>query len=240
MIYKLYYWPEIQGRGEYIRLALEEGGADYRDMALVFDEKGGGVSALTQFLTGKRIGHPPFAPPFLQAGRLLIGQTANILQFIGPRVGLAPKTESGKLWVHQLQLTIADFITEAHDTHHPLGGTLYYDQQKTAAKRRTREFLDNRLPKFLDYFDRVLEKSGGTWLGGRSLSYADLSLAQVIAGLHYAFPKSTAAVLHARSRLAKLHDAVFSRPRIRAYVDSGRRVAFNNDDLFRRYPELGD
>ena len=241
MIYELYYWPGIQGRGEFVRLALEEGGAEYVDMALVPEEGGGGVHAMLRFLEGPDVARPPFAPPFLKAGRRVIGQTANILLFLGPRLGLAPRDAAGKLWVHQLQLTLADFIVEIHDTHHPLGGGLYYEEQKPESKRRSREFLANRLPKYLGYFERVIARNpdGKRWLAGSALTYADLSLAQVIAGLRYAFPQSSADALRACPRVAALHDAVFARPRIKRYAASARRQAFNNDDLFRRYPELG-
>jgi glutathione S-transferase len=240
MIYELYYWPGIQGRGEYVRLALEEGGADYVDTALLPDEEGGGVAALERFLDGGDIARPPFAPPFLRAGRQLIGQTPNILLFLGTRLGLAPRAATGKLWVHQLQLTLADFIVEIHDTHHPVGSSLYYDEQKPEALRRTSEFLANRLPKFIGYFERVIERNadGARWLAGSKLTYADLSLAQVVAGLRYAFPDSMKRQLHGCPRVAKLHDAVFARPRVRRYVASNRRLDFNNDDLFRRYPDL--
>ena len=240
MKYTLYYWPGIQGRGEFVRLALEEAGADYVDTALVPEKEGGGVPAIMKLLQDTNVRRPPFASPFLKAGRSLIGQTSNILLFLGPRHGLAPSDEAGRLWVNQLQLTIADFVVEIHDTHHPLGPSLYYEDQKPEARARTAEFIKVRLPKFLGYFERVIERNGrGTWIAGRSVSYADLSLAQVIAGLRFAFPEATRAAMRSRPRLAKLHDAVFARPRIRAYVDSGRRLAFNNDDLFRRYPELG-
>jgi len=121
MIYELYYWPGIQGRGEFVRLALEQGGAEYRDVALLPEEQGGGVPAIMKFLDGPGVARPPFAPPFLKAGRMVIGQTANILLFLGPRLGLAPRNQSGRLWTHQLQLTLADFIVEIHDTHHPIG-----------------------------------------------------------------------------------------------------------------------
>lgn len=240
MTYELYYWPGIQGRGEYVRLAFEEAGVNYVDIALVPDEDGGGVPAIERFLDGSDVQRPPFAPPFLKVGRQLIGQTPNILFYLGGRLGLAPRDAAGKLWTHQLQLTIADFIVEIHDTHHPIGGGLYYSEQKREARRRTRNFLEVRLPKFCAYFERVLERNAdrGPWLVGAKLTYADLSLAQVIAGMRYAFPKASRPALKAYPRLRALHDAVFARPRIKRYVASGRRLAFNNDDLFRRYREL--
>lgn len=240
MVYELYYWPGIPGRGEFVRLALEEGGARYVDFARVSEERGGGVVAMTPFLEGDDIKQPPFAAPFLKAGRLLIGQTANILLFLGDQLGLAPRSNSGRLWVHQLQLTLADFVVEIHDTHHPIAASLYYEQQKPAARRRAQDFLAHRLPKFLGYFERVVQRSqaGGPWMAGARLSYADLSMAQVIAGLRYAFPKASRSALRRCPRLCTLHDAVFARPRIRRYVASERRLAFNNDGLFRHYPEL--
>jgi len=240
MIYELFYWPGIQGRGEFVRLALEDAGAKYVDVALVPEDEGGGVPAIERFLGGEDVARPPFAPPFLRAGRQLIGQTANILLFLGGRLGLAPRDRAGRLWTHQLQLTIADFIVEIHDTHHPISGGLYYEQQKPAAKRRAQDFRVNRLPKFLDYFERVLQRNpaGGTWMAGARITYADLSMAQVISGLRYAFPLASRRTLRGCPRLRALHDEVFSRPRIERYVASGRRIAFNNDDIFRRYPEL--
>jgi glutathione S-transferase len=240
MIYELYYWPGIQGRGEFVRLALEQGGAEYRDVALVPEEEGGGVQAIMKFLDGPGVARPPFAPPFLKAGRMVIGQTANILLFLGPRLGLAPRDQGGRLWTHQLQLTLADFIVEIHDTHHPVGGGLYYEQQKPEARRRSRDFLAERLPKFLGYFERVVELNpdGRRWLAGSRLSYVDLSMAQVIAGLRYAFPAASRKALRACPHLRALHAEVFARPRIKRYVASARRLAFNNDDIFRHYPEL--
>jgi glutathione S-transferase len=240
--YELHYWPGLQGRGEFVRLALEEGGADYVDIALLPEEDGGGVPAILKYLEGADVARPPFAPPFLKAGKQLIGQTANILLYLGPRLDLVPRDAAGRLWVHQLQLTLSDLVDEAHDTHHPLGASLYYEQQKPEAKRRTKQFLAARMPKFLDYFERVIERNPGRgpWMVGSRLTYVDLSMAQVIAGLGYAFPASTRAALRSRPRLRALHAAVFARPRIKRYVKSGRRVAFNEDGIFRRYPELGD
>lgn len=239
MRYELYYWPGIQGRGEFVRLALEDAGAEYLDVALVPEDEGGGVPAMEPFLEGDSIEHPPFAPPFLKAGRQLIGQTANILLFLGGRLNLAPRDTARKLWTHQLQLTLADFVVEIHDTHHPLGGGLYYEQQQAAAKRRSKEFLLHRLPKFLGYFERVLQRNPGQpGMAGTQITYVDLSMAQVIAGLRYAFPLASEQTLADCPRLCALHDEVFARPRLKRYVASARRLPFNNDDIFRRYPEL--
>ena len=240
MTYELYYWPGIQGRGEFIRLALEEGGARYCDIGVRPQAEGGGVPAILEVLRARNLRRPPFAPPILRAGRELIAQTPNILLFLGGRLKLAPADEAGRLWTHQLQLTLLDFYLEIFHTHHPLGDGYAYEEQKPAARRRTRDFLTVRLPKFLGYFERVLELNRGRapWMVGRRLSYVDLSMAQLLAGLRYAFPSATAKALRRRPRLRALHDAVFARPRIARYVASPRRVAFNNEDLFRHYPEL--
>jgi glutathione S-transferase len=237
MRYELYYWPDIQGRGEFVRLALEEAGADYVDVARK-PGKGGGVPAMMRFLDGTRVKHPPFAPPFLKAGALVIGQTANILLFLGPRHGLAPRGEGARLWTNQLQLTIGDFVGEIHDTHHPVAAGLYFEDQRPAARRRAADFLKNRAPKFLRYFERVLERGGGHYLLGRGLTYADLSLFQVVEGLRYAFPKAMRRLESKVPRVTALHDRVAERPRIAAYLACDRRIAFNQSGIFRRYPEL--
>lgn len=236
MRYELYYWPSIQGRGEFVRLALEDAGADYLDVARL--PGGKGMPALMRLLHGDR--RPPFAPPFLRAGKELVGQTANILLFLGPRLGLSPKGETGRLWAHQLQLTIADWLVEVHDTHHPVAGALYYEEQKREAKRRAADFTARRLPKFLDYFERVAAGNTGRsgWLVGRSACCADLSLFQMMAGLRYAFPRAMARLERRHRRLVTLHDRVATRPRIAAYLASERRIAFNQQGIFRHYPEL--
>jgi glutathione S-transferase len=239
MNYELYYWPTIQGRGEYVRLALEEAGAGYRDVARE-SGRGAGVPAMLALMQGRRLARPPFAPPFLKAGRLVIGQTANILQFLGARHGLAPREEGGRLWVHQLQLTVTDFVAEIHDTHHPISGNLYFHQQRKEARRRSADFLKNRAPKFLGYFEDVMARNGrqARFLLGARLSYADLSVFQVIAGLSYAFPKASAKFARKYRRLFALHERVLERTRIADYLASPRRIAFNNDGIFRHYPEL--
>ena len=234
MRYELYYWPSIQGRGEYIRLALEEAGAGYVDVA-----RERGTAAMMRMME-KGSGTPPFAPPFLKAGKLVIAQTANILLYLGARHSLAPKTEAGRLWLHQLQLTITDFVSEVHDTHHPLGPSLYYEDQKSEAKKRTQEFWDERVPKYLGYFEQLLEASSGHYVTGRKLSYVDLSLFQLVDGLRYAFPKRMKAFERKIPQLCELHDRTAARPNIRAYLASDRRIAFNTDGIFRHYKELDD
>jgi glutathione S-transferase len=239
MNYQLYYWPTIQGRGEFVRLALEEAGAPYRDVARE-SGRGAGVPALLALMTGRRLARPPFAPPFLKAGQLVIGQTANILQFLGARHRLAPREEGGRLWVHQLQLTVTDFVAEIHDTHHPISGKLYFREQRKEARRRSADFLKNRAPKFLGYFEDVMARNGrqARFLLGARLSYADLSVFQVIAGLGYAFPDASTKFARKYRRLFALHERVQGRPRIADYLASPRRIPFNNDGIFRHYPEL--
>lgn len=226
MRYRLYYWPEIQGRGEFIRLALEDAGAEYVDVLRRPGE--------FPFSKYKSV----FALPCLVAGKRVISQTPNILQYLGPRLRLAPKDEAGRLWVHQLQLTIADWLAEVHDTHHPLGPGLYYKDQRSEAKRRAADFRAVRLPKYLDYFDGVLRRSRGAYLLGRACSYADLSLFQMVAGLRYAFPAAFGRLEKRHPRLTGLHDRVAARPRLAAYLASPRRIAFNRQGIFRHYPEL--
>ncbi|HZS84735.1 MAG TPA: glutathione S-transferase [Stellaceae bacterium] len=239
MRYELYYWPSIQGRGEFVRLALEEAGADYVDVARA-GEAEDGTEAMMRLLDGKTVERPPFAPPFLKAGRLLIGQTANILLFLGERHGLAPAGEGGRLWAHQLQLTTADFLQEVHDTHHPIASGLYYEDQRKEARRRAADFLAERAPKFLGYFEEVLRHNpaGDKHLVGARLSYPDLSLFQMVAGLRYAFPRAMARLERRIPRVVALHDRVAARPRIAAYLASERRIPFNEEGIFRHYPEL--
>jgi glutathione S-transferase len=239
MNYELYYWPTIQGRGEFVRLALEESGSEYVDVARK-SGKGLGVPRLMRFLDGRERGELPFAPPFLKAGRMVIAQTANILLFLGERHGLAPREESGRLMTHQLQLTIADLVVEAHDTHHPIASGLYYEDQKPEARQRAKDFLANRLPKYLGYFEGVLKRNarGRGWLVSSRLTYADLSMFQVLAGLEYAFPRAMKRVSPKYQRLMALRASVEERPRIAAYLRSTRRIPFNEEGIFRHYPEL--
>jgi glutathione S-transferase len=236
MRYELFYWPAIQGRGEFVRLALEDVAAPYVDVA----RAPGGEARMLALLGEGGTAASPFAPPFLKAGRLLIGQTANILLYLGPRHGLCPASEAGRLWTHQLQLTVADLVGEVHETHHPIAASLYYEDQRRAAKQRASHFVTERLPKFLGYFERILERDarGGTGLTGAHMTYADLSLFQAVAGLRYAFPNAMQRLARRLPRVLALHQRVAARPRVAAYLASQRRVPFSENDLFRHYQEL--
>ena len=234
MHYQLFYWSGIQGRGEFVRLALEDAGAAYDDVAR--DE---GDGSIVPYLDGTHEGAPPFAPPFLKAGRLLIAQTANILHYLGPPLGLVPQSESGRCHAQQLQLTIADVVAEVHDSHHPIAGSLYYEDQRIEASRRATDLRETRLPKYLDYFERVLERGGGKH-ALRGHSCVDLSLFQLMNGLEYAFPRAMRRLGRQLPLLDALRQRVSQRPRIAEYLASPRRLPFNQSGIFRRYPELDD
>ncbi len=233
---ELYYWPMIQGRGEFVRLALEEAGARYLDVA----RTEGGMATMMRFLGGGERGALPFAPPFVKVGRVVVSQTANVLAYLAPRLGLVPDDEALRAEASQLQLTIADLVAEAHDTHHPIAGSLYYEDQKKEAKRRAESFVEERMPKYLGWLEHLLERNGrgGGWLVGRARSYVDLSAFQVLEGLRYAFPHATARLEPKIPLLVALRDAVAARPRIAAYLASERRIPFNEQGIFRHYPEL--
>lgn len=235
MTYQLYYWTGIQGRGEFVRLALEEAGADYEDVAR---RKGDGIMDAVI----SKVDTPSFAPPFLRDGDVVVGQTSAILLYLGPKLGLVPRNNRLRLWTHQIQLTIADCVTEAHDVHHPVGVDLYYEDQKPEAARRAEQFRNNRVPLFLDWFETILSRNpaGHQWLVGRKLTYADLSLFQLIEGLSYAFPKLMERELLSFPRAADLHDRVAERPNIKRYLESDRRLRPNKRDVFRYYPELDE
>lgn len=239
MSYQLHYWPTIQGRGEFVRLALEAAGADYVDVARG-EGKGQGVSAMLRAMKDGKAVQPPFAPPFLVHGKVVIGQTAAILLYLGPRLGLVGAGEARRLWTHQLQLTIADAVAEAHDTHHPIASSLSYDDQQPEALRRATEFRRERIPKFLNWFESVLARNpkGTAHLAGARLSYADLSLFQLVDGLLYAFPKATKRALKKTPLVRALHQEVPAHRRVARYLASERRIAFSQDGIFRRYLEL--
>ncbi|MFP1683852.1 glutathione S-transferase [Alloalcanivorax sp. C16-1] len=240
MRYELFYWPGIQGRGEYVRLALEDAGAEYLDVGRGSPDQDQGVPALEMYLSGDATPRPPFAPPFLKAGDRVISHVANILQFLAPRLGLIGEDEDQRYWAHGLQLTLTDFVAEIHDVHHPLSSTLYYEDQRDEAGRRAALFRRHRLPRFLEYFEQVLEQNprGAEHLVGERHSYVDLSLFQTVTGLRYAFPRAMRQVEQDLPKIDALVARVGERERVRAYLNSERRQPFNEDGIFRHYPEL--
>jgi glutathione S-transferase len=239
MPYELFYWPGIQGRGEFVRLALEDAGAAYIDVARE-QGKGRGVKALMAMLNGAAAPLTPFAPPFLRDGDIIVSHVANILAYLGPKLGLAPASEADRLFAHGLQLTITDFVMEVHDTHHPISTDLYYEDQRSEAKARTSTFLAHRVPKYLGYFERVLNEnpSGPAHAVGSGATTVDLSLFQIWAGMAYAFPRAFAGSEKRYPALASLVAAVAARPNLARYLASERRIPFNESGVFRRYPDL--
>ena len=240
MAYELHYWPTIQGRGEFVRLALEAAGAAYIDVARGTAAEGRGVPAMQRHLERDDLSQPPFAPPFLIDGAVVVGQTAAILHYLAPTLKLVGRSEQSRVWTQQIQLTIADMVAESHDTHHPIGTDLCYEDQKPEARRRAAEFCRSRMPKYLAWFERIVLRNpaGPRHLVGGRLSYADLSLFQLVEGLRYAFPNAAEATLRSTPATLQLRDRVAALPKVAAYLRSERRIPFNQDGIFRRYPEL--
>jgi glutathione S-transferase len=240
MAYEFFYWPEIQGRGEFVRLALEDAGADYIDVARGSEHEGRGVPAMLAIMSGENTAHVPFAPPFLRDGLVIVSHTAAVLLYLGGRIGLAPTDEDGRLWTHQIQLTITDIVKEVYNSHHPIDEDKWFHEQKDEAIARAGVFRRDRMPKFLGWFERLLQANpaGADHLVGGSVTYADLSLFQLIEGLRFAFPVALQRELAKLPRVTALHNAVGERPRLKTYLASERRVPFKETGIFRRYPEL--
>tara|TARA_B100000678_G_scaffold110775_3_gene92679 strand:- start:1116 stop:1820 length:705 start_codon:yes stop_codon:yes gene_type:complete len=231
MSYNLWYWPGLQGRGEFVRLSLEAAGIDYRDCGREL-----GADALIEDMNG--YARRPYAPPYLELDGFAIAQVANILMFLGERHHLAPSNMADRLWLHQVELTIADMVAEVHNVHHPVGSGDYYEDQKDEAKRAAKQFREARIPKFLSYFEGVANANDGDWLIDHRWCYSDCSLFQLVEGLRYMFPKRMAAVESDYPALIRIHDRVAELPGIKSYLASDRRMAFNEDGIFRHYPEL--
>src|SRR5690349_778898 len=240
MAYEFFYWPEIQGRGEFVRIALEDAGAPYIDVARGLESDGLGVPAMLALMRGEGTSHIPFAPPFLRDADVIVSHTAAILLYLGGWIGLAPTDEGGRLWTHQIQLTITDIVKEVYNSHHPIDEEKWFHQQKAEAIARATVFRRDRMPKFLGWFETILNANpaGANHLVGGSASYADLSLFQLVEGLRFAFPKAVERELAKLPRVTALHRAVAERPRLKAYLASERRVSFKETGIFRRYPEL--
>lgn len=232
MSYDLWYWPSIQGRGEFVRLALEAAGVDYRDRA-----REEGADALVADMNARE-GIRPFAPPYLVDGEVAIAQTAQILSWLGQHHGFGAADETTKLRLEMLQWTVSDFTAEIHNVHHPIAGDLYYSDQKDAAKQAARSFREERIPKFLTYFEDALSANDGPFVLGEAWCHVDTSLFQIVEGLRYAFPERMKAVEGDYPHLITCRDAVADLDGIACYLASDRRIAFNEDGIFRQYPEL--
>ena len=191
-------------------------------------------------LEGRAAPFTPFAPPFLRDGEIVVSHVANILDYLAPKLGLAPRQEARRVFAHGLQLTITDLVSEVHDTHHPIATDLYYEDQKKEAKARAAAFLSDRAPKYLGYFERVLadNPAGKAHAVGDKLTTVDLSLFQLWTGLAYAFPRAFAGADKLYPGLAALAANVATQPKVAAYLASERRIPFNESGIFRHYPEL--
>ncbi len=240
MAYEFFYWPEIQGRGEFVRLALEDAGADYIDVARGQESEGRGVPAMLALMRGEGTSHIPYAPPFLRDVNVIVSHTAVILLYLGGRIGLAPTDEDSRLWTHQIQLTITDIVKEVYNSHHPIDEDKWFHEQQDEAIARAAVFRKDRMPKFLGWFERILQANpaGADHLVGSSVTYADLSLFQLVEGLRFAFPLAVERELAKLPHVTALHQATAQRPRLKAYFESERRVPFKETGIFRRYPEL--
>lgn len=239
--YELFYWPGLQGRGEFVRLAFEAAGVPYVDVGRLPASRGGGAGAVARLLEEPGPWLTPLGPPALRHGRVLVAQTAAILQWLAPRIGLVPGDDASRLRAHQIQLTVADLVAEVHGVHHPIAASLYYEDQKPEARRSAAAFVRERIPKFLGYLERAFDSNPagrGRWLVGRGLSYVDLSAFQVVAGLRYAFPRAMRRHERRFPRLVALHDRVAALPRIASYLSTERRIPFNEYGIFRHYAEL--
>jgi len=228
--YQLWYWPNIPGRGEFVRLALEAAEIDYEDMAR---EKG--AEALVEDLQS-RSGIKPLAPPYLVDGDLCIGQTANILAILADRHDFGAGELETDLQLIQLQLDVTDIVAEVHNVHHPVSGNLYYHDQMDAAYEAAQNFRDTRIPHFLDHFEGALEENGGPYMLGDSWTHIDTSLFQLMEGLDYMFPSRMRSLDYPRLELCR--QAVMEIDGIEQYLASDRRLPFNEDGIFRHYPEL--
>jgi glutathione S-transferase len=239
MSYDLWYWPGIQGRGEFVRVFMEAAGISYRDRARQAD-----AQALVEDMEAREDGEgfAPYAPPYLVArdgeNEFTIAHVAHILTWLTENHDLGSGDLQTDLHLIQLQLTITDVVAEAHDTHHPLGGSLYYEDQKQAAATRAKGFREERIPKYFDHFETALAVNPGPFCRADRFGHVDTSLFQLVEGLRYAFPRRMAQIESDYPRIFACRDAVAELPGIAAYRQSERRIPFNEDGIFRHYPEL--
>ncbi|KAI0012376.1 glutathione S-transferase protein-like protein [Xylariaceae sp. FL0662B] len=240
--YELIYYTGVPGRGEHVRLMFEEAGAPYEDTQFLSFDKA--RETVTHWLGAGGHGNPKyFAPPLFKHGDLVMSQTPNILLYLGPKLGLAGSREDDVYRVNALALTALDGLcNEVHDSHHPIAVMLPYEDQKEESLRRSQYWIKNRLLTHLEYWQKALvgdKETGGPWLLGTTLTYADLVLFQCLDGTTYAFPN---AMKQAREsgkydRVFELWEAVKARPNIAAYLGSNRRQKYQDWGIYRHYPD---
>lgn len=237
--YELFYWPFLQGRGELVRVFFEDAGIDYVDVARQPKTEGGGTEAVLKLVREGQGKIVPYASPIVRIeGEHLVWQSSNILQVVAEREGLLPEGLIARSHLQGLQLTAADLIHEAHDTHHPIATSLTYEEQAEAAAEAAQAFIDQRIPNFLWMFEETLLRSGGDYLLGEDATYADTTLFQAIAGLTYAFPKAMAHYGDQFAHVMAHAEKVKQRPMLAAYLASDRRLPFNEQGIFRHYDAL--
>lgn len=234
--YDLWYWPTIQGRGEFVRLFLAAAGIGWRDRA-----REGDAQALVEDMEKRaENGFAPYAPPYLveRETDFAIAQVAHIVTWLAEKHGRTTGDAATDLHLIQLQLTITDIVAEVHDVHHPIASSLYYDDQKDAARTAAEKFREERIPKYFGHFEQALGVKDGAFMDGERWSHVDTSLFQLVEGLRYAFPERMKSVEPDYPRLIACRDAVAENEGVARYLNSERRIAFNEDGIFRHYPEL--
>lgn len=233
MSYQLWYWPDIPGRGEFIRLPMEAAGIAYSEPARTAADGLAAVAAYLETLDQQ----PAFAVPLLDTGSEQIAQTPNILAFLGEEHGIGPAGAAQRRYLNQLQIDMADFAEEMHSTHHPVSAYLYYEDQKAEAARVAEAFRTDRVGKYLAHFERAARTSDGDWLVGDEWSCGDTSMAQLLDGLCYAFPRRMAILAPEFRKLQTIRRKISALAGIVSYRQSSRWQAFNQEGLLRHYPE---
>ena len=192
-------------------------------------------------LHGEGTSHIPFAPPFLRDGGVIVSHAAAILLYPGRADRTRANRRRTGAYGRTRYRAITDIVAEVYNSHHPIDADKWFHEQKDAAIARAAVFRRDRMPKYsFGWFERLLaaNPAGVDHLVGGFVTYADLSLFQLVEGLRFAFPLASERTLARLPRVTALHKAMAERPRLKAYLASERRVPFKETGIFRRYPEL--
>ncbi|KAK4058824.1 hypothetical protein OIO90_000270 [Microbotryomycetes sp. JL221] len=248
--FEVVYHAGIPGRAEFVRLMFEATGVTYRDAP-----QEDGQDCIIPYVTGNFADHDknplPFAVPVLRHNDVVISQVPNIVLYLSSRLppidldGESTNTAQTPAPLHDLStfhwleqlMTILDMNNEVHETHHPIDIRLYYEDQKAEAQKRAQAFREARIPKFLGNFENNIKKHTSGFLNEK-VSPADLALFHMVEGILFAFPERINQVKSEFPHVFKLRDTIKSSRRIQAYINSGRRIPFNNYGIFRHYTEL--